>query len=155
MALTCIDLFTGLCDACRLEKKSSSHVAAKFYSLWLTPLRCIHDNGKDFTAPPFQHLLQHMEISNFTTTVKNPQANSVIKRMHLLFGQILRSILAQAKISNTDQHLDLLDSYIDTALASSLYAINWLRPKFSPVPSSPSDLCYYRSHASLIGRSFV
>jgi len=65
-----------------------------------------------------------MGISNITTTVKNPQANSIIERMHLPFCQILRSILAQAKISKNDQHPDLLDSYIDTALASSLYAIN-------------------------------
>jgi len=44
--------------------------------------------------------------------------------MHLSFGQILRAILTQAKISNTQQHLDLLESYIESALASSLYAIN-------------------------------
>jgi len=65
-----------------------------------------------------------MGISNVTTTVKNPQANSIIERMHFSFGQILRSILAHAKFSKNDQHPDLLDSYIDTALASSLYAIN-------------------------------
>jgi len=73
LVLTSIDPFSGLCDACRLENKTSSHVANKFSSLWLTryprPLRCIHDNGTEFTAPPFQHLLQHMGISNVTTTV--------------------------------------------------------------------------------------
>jgi len=128
LVLTSIDPFSGLCDACRLENKTSSHVANKFYSLWLTryprPLRCIHDNGKEFTAPPFQHLLKHMGISNVTTTVNNPQANSVIERMHLSFGQILRAILAQAKLNNNEQHAETLNSYIDSALSSSLYAIN-------------------------------
>ena len=33
LALTCIDPFTDLCDACRLENKTSTHVASKFYSL--------------------------------------------------------------------------------------------------------------------------
>jgi len=61
---------------------------------------------------------------NVTTTVKKTQANSVIERMHLSFGQLLRSILAGAKINNNEQHSDLLNSYIDTALSSSLYAIN-------------------------------
>ena len=65
-----------------------------------------------------------MGIQNVTTTVKNPQANSVIERMHLTFGQILRSILTQGKVSQNEQHSDLLNSYIDTALSSSLYAIN-------------------------------
>jgi len=63
-----------------------------------------------------------MEISKATTTVKNPQANSVIERMHLSFGQILRAILAQAKLCNNEQHADILNSYIDSALSSSLYA---------------------------------
>jgi len=63
-------------------------------------------------------------IQNVTTTVKNPQANSVIERMYLTFGQLLRSILTQGKVSQNEQHSDLLHSYIDTALFSSLYAIN-------------------------------
>ena len=146
LALTCIDPFTGLCDACRLDNKTSSHVASKFYTLWLAryprPLRCIHDNGKEFVAPPFQHLLQHMGIANVTTTVKNPQANSVVERMHLSFGQILRSILAETKISNTEQHSSLLDSYIDSALASSLYAINCALHSTTKV--SPGAFVYQR-----------
>jgi len=120
--------FFCLCDACRLENKSSLHVSNKFYSLWLLryprPLRCIHDNGTEFTAPPFQHLLQHYGIQNVTTTVKNLQANSVIERMHLSLGQLLRSILAEAKISNNDQHSNFLHSFIDSALSSSIYDIN-------------------------------
>jgi len=53
-----------------------------------------------------------MGIANVTTTIKKTQANSVIERMHLSFGQILRSILAQAKLSNNEQHADLLNSYV-------------------------------------------
>ena len=128
LTLTCIDPFTGLCDACRLRNKTSSHVSEKFFNLWLNryprPIRCIHDNGSEFTGKPFQQLLQHMGISNITTTVKNPQANSIIERMHLSLGQILRSILAETKLSNKEQHSDLLNSFIESALASSLYAIN-------------------------------
>ena len=127
LVLTCIDPFTGLCDACRLLNKTSSHVSEQFFNLWLKryprPLRCIHDNGGEFIAPPFKQLLQHMGITNVTTTVKNPQSNSVIERMHLTFGQILRAILAETKLSN-EQHSYHLNSFIDSSLASSLYAIN-------------------------------
>jgi len=129
-----------------LENKSSLHVSNKFYSLWLPryprPLRCIHDNGTEFTAPPFQHLLQHYGIQSVTTTVKNPQANSVIERMHLSFGQILRSILAEAKMNNNEQHSDLLNAYIDTALSSSIYAINSAINTTTKV--SPGDLVFQR-----------
>ena len=53
-----------------------------------------------------------MGIANVTTTVKNPQANSIIERMHLSFGQILRSVLAELKLSNNEQHSDLLNSFV-------------------------------------------
>jgi len=65
-----------------------------------------------------------MGISNVTTSVKNPQTNSVIERMHLSFGQLLRSILVDAKMNNNEQHSDLLNAYIETALSASIYAIN-------------------------------
>jgi len=118
LALTCIDPFSGLSDACCLNNKSCLHVSNTFYSLWLSRY------PRPLTAPPFQQLLQHMGIQNVTATVKKPQANSVIEPMHLSFGQLLRYILAEAKINNNEQHSDLLNSYIDTALSSSLYAIN-------------------------------
>ena len=47
-------------------KLNSPFMFRIFYSLWLSryprPLRCIHDNGTEFTAPPFQYLLQHYGI---------------------------------------------------------------------------------------------
>ena len=106
------------------------------------PLRCIHDNGNEFVAPPFKQLLQHMGITNVTTTVKNPQANSIIERMHLSFGQILRAILAETKLSNNEQRSDLLNSFIDSALASSLYAINCAIHSTTHV--SPASLVFQR-----------
>ena len=41
-----------------------------------------------------------------------------------LHDEILRSILTEAQLSNNEKHADVLDSYVESALSSSLYAIN-------------------------------
>jgi len=89
-------------------------------------------------SPPSLHSRQRYRIHRtpFSTSTpthgnfkrnnncNNPQSNSAIERMHLSFGQILRAILAQAKLCNNEQHTDILNSYIESALSFSLYAIN-------------------------------
>ncbi len=44
--------------------------------------------------------------------------------MHSSLGQILRSVLAELQLSNDEQHAEVLDSYVESVLSSSLYAIN-------------------------------
>ena len=46
------------------------------------PLRCIHDNGKEFTGQEFQEMLQSYGVKDVQTTVRNPQANAVLERAH-------------------------------------------------------------------------
>ena len=81
-ALTVIDPFIGVCEMARLKNKTCAHVATKFYQIWLAsyphPLRCIHDNGEEFIRQEFQDTLKHYGIQDVPTTVKNPQANSII-----------------------------------------------------------------------------
>jgi transposase InsO family protein len=50
----------------------------KFENEWLSrytrPLRCIHDQGTEFTSLSFQHILTINGIQDVRTTVVNPQA---------------------------------------------------------------------------------
>lgn len=127
-AITVIDPFIGVCEIARLKNKTCAHVATKFYQIWLAryprPLRCIHDNGEEFVRQEFQDTLKHYGIQDVPTTVKNPQANSIIERMHLTAGSIFRSMVAEAELN--DRHLisSDIDDFVDTAISSAQYAIN-------------------------------
>ena len=127
-AITTIDPFLGLCEIRRLKNKTSAHVATKFYEMWLCryprPLRCIHDNGSEFVSQEFQDTLTFFGIQSVRTTVKNPQANSMVERMHQTTSTILRSMVAEAQSSGRDLILADLEDFVDTSLASVQHAIN-------------------------------
>jgi transposase InsO family protein len=83
------------------------------------PLRCIHDNGGEFTAGPFQNILRNNGIKDVPTTVKNPQANAIVERMHQNVATILR-ILTNV---HPPQNMNEANEIIDTCLAITMHAI--------------------------------
>ena len=101
-------------------------VAIHFEDEWLSryprPLRCIHDNGSEFTGAPFQQMLQRNGIKSVSTTVKNPQSNAINERIHLTIQDILRTYLNANSEALTTQHLNL-QVVIDHVLASTRYAL--------------------------------
>ena len=127
-AVTTVDPFLGLCEIRRIKNKTSAHVATRFYEMWLSryprPLRCIHDNGSEFTSQEFQDTLTFFGIQSVPTTVKNPQANAIVERMHQTTATILRSMVTEAQLANRTLLLSDSDDFIDTALASTQHAIN-------------------------------
>ena len=103
-------------------------MATKFYELWRSryprPLRCIHDNGSEFISQEFQDTLTFYGVQSVSTTVKNPQANAIVERMHQTTGTILRSMVTETQMSNHNLLLSDADDFIDTAVASAQHAIN-------------------------------
>ena len=95
--------------------------------MWLCryprPLRCIHDNGSEFVSQEFQDTLKFHCIQAVATTVKNPQANSIVERMHQTTATILRSMVTEAQLANRNLLLSDADDFVDTALASAQHAI--------------------------------
>ena len=83
-------------DIAKLENATAWHVAKKFDSTWLCryprPSTVIFDNGGEFCGDEFQELLESYSIKAQPTTVKNPQANGVVERMHLTMGDMLRTM---------------------------------------------------------------
>ncbi len=148
-ALTMIDPFTTLSEIVRIDNKDSRYIAYKFENEWLSryprPLRCIHDQGQEFTGAPFQLMLQANGIKDVPTTVKNPQANAVNERLHQTVQNILRTYLHTHDVSNpANAHL-LVDACFATArhavrsaihrtLGSSPGAIVFNRDMFLPIP---------------------
>ena len=121
-ALTCVDPLTTLSEIIKIDSKESAHVAMKFDMEWLSryprPLKCIHDQGTEFTGSAFQLLLQAYGIKDVPTSVKNPQANAVNERLHQTLENVLRTFLNSPMIYYIHP-----DQIIDHCFASARYAL--------------------------------
>jgi hypothetical protein len=121
-ALTIVDTATTLAEVICIEDHSLQHVANLFGKGWLTcyphPIRCIFDQGGEFTGRPIQLMLIQNGIHQVPTTVKNPQADAVCERMH----QTIKDLLQIICHSNLPQNVATVIKLVDTALASASYA---------------------------------
>ena len=92
--MTFIDPATGWFEICQIANKSSLEVLSKLRNTWLyrypKPNSIIIDNGTEFQKD-FSKALKSMGIKAKLTTVKNPQANSVLERVHQVLGNMLRT----------------------------------------------------------------
>ncbi len=74
--------------------KSSNRIAKLVNKTWLSryPRRqyIIYNNGSEFKLH-FEHLCESYGIKRKPTTVKNPQANAILERVHQVLGQMLRT----------------------------------------------------------------
>ena len=123
LATTIIDPATCWPEFVLVHNKSAPAAANALDNQWLCryprPVYCIHDNGNEFLGLEFQELLQSYGIISKPTTVKNPQANSVVERVHLVITNQLRSIdLDQEKISHAN-----LTSLANDLLQSAAWAV--------------------------------
>ena len=94
-ALTIIDPVLGWFEMVPTTEKSSKTIGELFDVTWLCryprPEFCIHDQGTEFTGPEFQLILRENGITPKPTTVKNPQANAILERVHQVIGNHFRT----------------------------------------------------------------
>jgi hypothetical protein len=121
-ALTCIDLATNFPEAMHIRNKTASHASLQFENIWLLSypwlMRCVHDQGTEFIGAEFQYLLMHAGIKDVPTTVCNPQANAVCKRLHQSATNILQNLCSQ----NPSASIPNVSKLVDTEIATSLHA---------------------------------
>ena len=93
--VTMMDEATTWIEIMPIDNKKSEDIALLVDSEWFNryprPIRCIHDNGTEFTGEEFQELLRSYGVKAKTTTVKNPQANAIHERVHLLMAEMIRT----------------------------------------------------------------
>ena len=74
--------------------KSSAQVSKLFNKQWLSRYprakNCIYDNGSEFKLH-FKALCESYQIKRKPTTVKNPQANAVLERIHGVIANMMRT----------------------------------------------------------------
>lgn len=131
-AITTVDPFLGIVEIRRLKNNTCAHACTKFYEImWLSryprPLCCIHDNGSEFIGQEFQDLLKYYGIQSVSTTVKNPQANDIIERMHQTAAvhSFDLWLLSEAQLAGCHLILADVEDFVDAApLVSVQHAIN-------------------------------
>lgn len=118
--------------------KSSARISRLFSQTWLSryprPKKVIFDNGSEFKKD-FVPLLQDWSIQPQYTTIKNPQANSPVERIH----QVLRQMLLTKNLQN--QVFDFIDPFGEI-LASVAWAV---RASYnSSTDATPAQLVFGR-----------
>ena len=125
LALTMIDRVTSWPEFAIAHDASAIHNAILFDKNWLCryprPLQVIHDNGSEFIGQEFQEMLHSYGITIKPTSVKNPQANSMIERVHLSMGDKLRATTFEGEdwFTDVDQELQPIAWAIHSTINSS------------------------------------
>jgi transposase InsO family protein len=112
-SLTIIDPFTSWVEIIPILNKTGLHIADLVEQEWFRryprPGRVIFDQGSEFDNSIFRARLRKWYIKPEPITVKNPQANAVVERLHKIMGDMLRVQLV-TKHSHDDPLRDLLSA---------------------------------------------
>ena len=118
--------------------KSSARISRLFDHIWLSryprPKEVIFDNGSEFKKD-FIPLLKDWSIKPKITTIKNPQSNSPVERIH----QVLRNMFLTKNLR--EQIFDYIDPF-----RSILSSIAWaVRASYnSATDATPAQLVFGR-----------
>ena len=152
-ALTCIDTIIGLPEFIPIDNVTSLSVAQAFEDNWLSrypaPLRCIHDNGNEFLGPAFSQMLLKNRIKSVPTTVKNPQANAIVERMH----QSISTMIAISLRENPPQKYEEVSTLVFRKCMAAQYSIR--STVNTTLKHTPGELAFGRKRQSylLLSRS--
>jgi hypothetical protein len=97
LAMTFIDPATGWFEIAEvpLDDQTSARVSQLFDNVWLSryprPRKVLYDNGSEFKRN-FQPLLKDFAIKPTCTSIKNPQANAILERIHQVVGNMLKTM---------------------------------------------------------------
>ena len=94
--MTMIDPATGWFEICEINDKAADEIANRLEFTWLTrypwPTEIVMDRGKEFMAEVRETLKNEYGISRKVITTRNPQANSIVERVHQVFHNMIRTI---------------------------------------------------------------
>ena len=133
--LTMVDACLGWPEFAVIHNMTAKHIAHNFDRSWLCryprPSKCVYDNDSEFIGREFQEMLESYNIQPSPTTVKNPQANAIIERMHGPLGDQLRC----TTFKGTNWHDEL-----DTIVQACAFAVRTTVPSNSPY--APAQMAF-------------
>ena len=118
--------------------KTSARISQLFNNTWLSryprPHRVIFDNGSEFKRD-FIPLLKDFDVKPVCTTVKNPQANAPVERVH----QVIHNMMITKDLS--ERVMDYIDPWGEI-LSSVAWAIR--ASYHSTLQATPAQLVFGR-----------
>ncbi len=104
--------------------KTSERIAWLVNKTWLSryPRCCyiIYNNGSEFKLN-FEYLCETYGIKRKPTTIKNPQANAILERLHQVLGQMLCTSELNMAETITPDDVDVFLDNMAWAICSSTY----------------------------------
>ena len=138
--VTMIDPATGWFEIAEYDDKQSITVANIVERMWLTryplPTQIIFDRGSEFMGQDFTDMIaKDYGIKKKPITVRNPQANAVLERVHQTLGNIVRTFELE------DKYLDEDDPWAGI-LSAAAFAIR--STYHTTLQASPGQLVFGR-----------
>lgn len=134
-----IDPATSWFEAVEIPDTTSKVVSLAVDRTWFCryprPEKIIYDKGHEFTAKEFQELFQSYGIDGARATTENPQANSVVERVHGVLGDMLRTFQLE------HNEINPMDPWSDY-LAAAAWAIR--ATYHTTLQASPAQLIFGR-----------
>ena len=138
--MTFIDPATGWVEIEEISDKKSETMAILLDTVWFSryprPSRIIFDNGSEFKKD-FRDLFLNYGVKPRPTTVKNPQANGILERVHQVISNMLRASNITHLLLDKDSKFPFRD-----LLASVAYAIR--STYHTTLKATPAQLVYGR-----------
>jgi transposase InsO family protein len=97
----------------------------------------IKDNGSEFKLH-FKYLCESYGITRKPTTVKNPQANGILERVHQVPGHMLRTAELDMANSITPNDVDVFLENMAWAIRSTYHTV---------LKASPGAAIFWMQHA--------
>ena len=108
------------------------HLKLHGYLVIHRPLRCLHDNGPEFTGHDFQFKLLAAGIEPKDITSANPQSNGIIESVHRSIGMILRTFLQFKQPQDQQQANQLVEQALATAMHATRCAAHSSLQRYTP-----------------------
>ena len=106
--------------------KSSACIARLFNKSWLScyprAVSIICDNGSEFKLF-FENLCESFQIKHKPTTIKNPQANAILERIHQVVTNMMRTSSLDMQDSCTPDMVDDFIANVGWAICSTHHTV--------------------------------
>ena len=139
-AVTMIDPATGWFEIAEFKDKSSITIANIVEQQWLAryprPTEVVYDRGSEFIGHEFKTMMEEeYGLKTKPITVRNPQANAIIERVHQTMGNLIRTFELE------ENYMDEDDPWIGI-LSATAFAIR--STYHTTLRGTPGQLVYGR-----------
>jgi hypothetical protein len=133
LAMTMIDPTTGWFEIVQVpyNDQGSARISQLFNNTWIAryprPAKVVYDHGSEFKRH-FRNLLLDYDVKASPTTAKNPQANAMVERIHLVIQNMLRTKDLNNHIYDYHDPFGEILSSVAWAVRSSYHTIKQATP---------------------------